>query len=76
MLFYDNGNKAIAFKFTNSHEEGILSVTRDTTGATVSGKSFFNANKLDLKTSSGRYDWKKQTIPDIGEVFIIELGNK
>ncbi|KKQ90079.1 MAG: hypothetical protein UT12_C0002G0010 [Candidatus Curtissbacteria bacterium GW2011_GWC2_38_9] len=76
VLFYDSGNEAIAFKFINVRENGILKITRDTTGATVSGKSFFKANRLDLKTYSGRYDWEKQTIPDIGEVFIIELGKK
>ena len=65
VLFYDSGNEAIAFKFINVRENGILKITRDTTGATVSGKSFFKANRLDLKTYSGRYDWEKQTIPYI-----------
>ncbi len=76
VFFYDNGNKAIALKFTNKREEGIFRVTKDTTGATVSAKSFFIANKLDPKKFFGRYDWKKQAIPDIGEVFIIKLRNK
>ncbi|KKR28458.1 hypothetical protein A3J17_03220 [Candidatus Curtissbacteria bacterium RIFCSPLOWO2_02_FULL_40_11] len=76
VLFYDSGNKAIAFKFINTRENGVLKITRDTTGATVSAKSFFKANKLDLETNAGRYDWGKQTIPNIGDVFIIELDKK
>lgn len=73
VLFYDVENNAIALKLTNSGEAGIFKVTRDTTGATVSGKSFFTANKLDLEKFSGRYDWVKLILPKIGEVFIIEL---
>jgi hypothetical protein len=76
VLFYDDRNRAIALKFTNEREDGVLKVTRDTTGATISGKSFFNANKLDLEICSGRYDWEKQTIPTIGDAYIIELGKK
>lgn len=76
VLFYDRDNRAIAFKFTNLREDGILRVTKDTTGATVSGKSFMVANNLELRSYFGRYDWEKQIIPNIGEVFIIELGKK
>lgn len=76
VLYYDNANKAIAFKFTNQREDGVLSVTKDTTGATVSAKSFMNANKLELRSYFGRYGWEKQTITSIGDVFIIELGRK
>lgn len=76
VLYYDDLNKAIAFKFTNQREDGVLAVTKDTTGATVSVKSFMNANRLELRSYFGRYDWKKQTINGVGEVFIIELGRK
>lgn len=74
VLYYDNTNQAIAFKFTNQSEDGVLKVTKDTTGATISAKSFMKANKLELRSYFRRYDWKKQTIDDIGDVFIVELG--
>lgn len=76
VLFYDRTNKAIAFKFTNVQEKGALKITKDRTGATISAKSFMRAKKLFLRSYFNRYDWKKQAIPDIGEVFIINLGKK
>ncbi len=75
VLFFDSNNKAMALKFTNVQEDGIFKVTSDTTGATVSAKSFFKANKLDLETFFGRYKWERKTITSIGEVYIIELGS-
>lgn len=76
VLFYDSGNKAIAIKFTNIRETGILSVTKDKAAATLSAKLFMKANNLNLRSYFGRYDWEKLTIPSIGEVFVIELGKK
>lgn len=76
LLYYDRNNDAIAFKFVNTKEDGILKLTKDTTGATISGKTFFTANGLDLKIYTGRYNWEKQIIPGIGEVFIIEPNKK
>ena len=76
VLFYDSDNKAVAFKFTNASQEGALKVTKDKSGATISATSFMKANKLDQSKYLGRYIWKKQNIPDIGEVFIIELIEK
>ena|ERR1700722_8995688 len=71
LLFYDEINKAIAFKFTNTKEEGVLTVTKDKTGATISATSFIKANNLNQR--SKRYDWEKLNIPAIGEVFVINL---
>ena len=76
LMFYDKDNKAIALKFVNAREDGVMKVTRDTTGATVSAKTFFKANSLDLGTYSGRYEWDKQLLPTLGYVFIIELNQK
>ncbi len=73
ILFYDSVNRAMAFRFTNKKEDGVLTVTKDGTAATVSGKSFFTANNLDLQSFSGRYDWTKMVHPDIGEIYIIDL---
>ncbi len=76
VLFYDKVNRAIAIKFTNNDEEGRLKITKDRTAASISGKAFMTANKLNLRSYFGRYDWEKQNIPNIGEVFIIKLGKK
>lgn len=76
VLFYDSTNKAIAVKFTNVREDGILRVTKDKAAATLSAKLFLKANNLYLRSYSGRYDWKKLTIPNIGEIFVIELSKK
>ena len=76
VLFFDAPNKAIAFKFTNVRENGILKITKDRAGATISAKSFMKSNNINLRSYLGRYSWKKQTIQNIGEVFIIELGKK
>jgi len=76
VLFYDATNQAVAFKFTEHLEKGAVKITKDKTAATLATKSFFNANGLNFKSHFGRYDWKKLTISDIGEVYIIELTKK
>jgi hypothetical protein len=76
ILFYDKINKAIAIKFTNNKEQGILKLTKDRNAATISAKSFLSVNSLLLRSNFGRFAWEKQTIPNIGEVFIIELNKK
>lgn len=76
VLYYDISNKAIGLRFTNILEDGRLSVTKDTTGATISAKSFMKANNLELRSYFGRYEAKRKHINDIGEIFIIELGKK
>ncbi len=76
VLFFDSSKRAIAFKFTNERENGALKITKDRNAATVSAKSFINANNLNLRSYFGRYGWVKRNIPEIGEVFIIELGKK
>lgn len=76
VLFYDSNNKATAFKFTKLSEDGAFKITRDRNAGTISAKSFMNANNLMLRSNFGRYNWKKLTIPNIGEVFVIELGKK
>ena len=76
VLFYDSTNKAIAFKFTKSQEKGALKLTKDNSSLTISAKLFFSANNLEEKKCLGRYDWEKLSLPDIGEVYIIELSKK
>jgi hypothetical protein len=76
ILFYDMSNKAIAFKFTNHPEDGALKVVQDDTAAAVSSKAFMKANKLNLSEWAGRYDWKPLNIKEIGNVYVINQGDK
>lgn len=74
VLYYDSVEKAIAFKFTNTQEDGAFKVTKDRTGATLSALSFLKTNKILLRSYFGRYEYKKQTVQNIGEVYIIDLN--
>lgn len=77
ILFYDPENKAIAFKFTNQWEEGVFKLTKErSSAATISALSFMKANNLNVKTYFKKYQWKKNIIPEIGEVFIMKLDEK
>lgn len=76
ILFYDDINKAIGFHFANTPEDGALRITTDDTAAAVSAKAFMSTNNLNLNEWAGRFDWKKLNIKDIGDMYIVELGNK
>lgn len=78
VLFYDSSqhNKAIAFKFTKQSEKGAFKLTKERSAATISALSFMKVNKLNLRSYLGWYDWKKLSIPEIGEVFVIDLNKK
>lgn len=76
VLFYDSVNQAIALKFVNTEEKGALKLTRDKSSLTIAAKLFFLANNLEEKECLGRYEYKKQLIPNIGDVYIIELAKK
>lgn len=76
IMYFDDNNRAIALKFTDLKEDGRLKVTHDGTGATISATSFLKTNNLMLRSYFKRYDWKKLTLPEIGEVFVIELDKK
>jgi hypothetical protein len=74
LQYFDKINNALALKFTNKKEDGIVTVTTDGEAAALSSKSFFKANNLDLDKISGRYEWTKENIPGVGDVFIVELS--
>lgn len=79
VFFWDSANKAIGIQFTNSEEEkdkfSILH-SKQGYGASIISRSFFRSNKIDPAIYAGRYNWKKQSIDNIGDLFIIELVNK
>lgn len=76
VLFYDSNNKAIAFKFTVNQAMGALKLTKDKASLTISAKLFFMMNNLEEKNCLGRYQWQKLSLPNIGEVYVIELNKK
>lgn len=76
VLYYDSINKAVAFKFTVNQAKEALKLTKDNSSLVVSGKLFFLVNNLAEKNCVGRYDWQKLSLPNIGEVYIIELTKK
>jgi len=46
------------------------------TAVALPTRSFLKANNIDPKLYHGRYDWKKEKVEGIGEIFIIELKEK
>jgi len=74
-LFFDKENEAIGIQLTNKPEKGAFKITTEgKNGAgSVSIVSFLKVNKIDPKLYHGRYDWHKETIEGIGEIFIIDL---
>jgi hypothetical protein len=76
VLFYDAGNRAIAIKFTKKMEEGGMKLTKDAAAMTISAISFMKANALFLRSYFRHYDGNKKVLPNIGEVYIVELDKK
>lgn len=78
-LFYDRKNKAIGIQFTNEEKaESSFSLAHNKRGygAGIVARSFFKANDIDTKKYYGRYDWKKQFVGGIGNMYIIELKER
>lgn len=76
VLYYDKGRGAIGFNFTNEDDEKYkfkVQTSKKGYGGFVSATSFFKVNNIDPKTHKGRYEWEKETIPEIGKLFVIEL---
>ena len=45
-------------------------------GGSIIARSFFKSCGIDPQKYHGRYDWKKENIEGVGEVYIIELKRK
>jgi hypothetical protein len=78
ILYWDAEKRAIGIQLTNNEEEKSKFAIASTKGygATVSAKSFFIKNAIDPKEHKGRYDWKKVDVPNVGEIFVIEIQKK
>lgn len=80
VLFYDGSRNAIGIKFTNEENEaGKISINHSNDyGGHILANSFFKANRINTKRFSGRYDYKKKKLRDLGieedgDIFVIQL---
>lgn len=78
VLYYDIGNKAIGIHFTNDQSEKHKFVIHhsDQYGGSIVARSFLRSNNLDPEKYHGRYNWEKQNVEGIGEMFIIKLKSE
>lgn len=79
ILYYDKISMAIGFMFMNDEaEKSKLTIQKSDRGygGFISATSFFKTNNIDTKLYKGRYDWKKEIVDGIGELYIIELKKK
>jgi len=79
VIYYDLSAEAIGLQFTNNEEEKYkLTIQKSDRGygGFISATSFFKTNNIDIKTYKGRYSWKKETVENIGELFIIDLKER
>ena len=76
VLYYDPLEMIVGIQFTNSDEEkhkfSILRSKKGYGGAIVA-TSFFKFYNIDLIKYHNRYEWKKESAENIGELFTIKL---
>lgn len=77
VLYHDQGKAAIGFNFTSDEDEKYkfkLQKSKKGYGGFISATSFFKVNNIDSKVYKGRYDWRKEAVPEVGTLFVIELN--
>lgn len=75
VLFWDGERQAIGIRFTSDEaEKSKFSIIHSTNyGGSIVARSFFKTFGIDPLLVHGRYEWIKNRIDGVGEVFIIEL---
>jgi hypothetical protein len=74
-FYYSASKNTILIKFknrTDSKDDNTFKINN----GTVSATSFFTSNNIELPKYSGRYVPKYENIPEIGNVFVIDLKAK
>jgi len=75
-LFYDPSESKVGFRFhndeTEKHKFTILK-SKQGYGGSIVASSFFRTKGLNSKMYRNRYEWRKENVPEIGELFIIQL---
>lgn len=78
-LFFDQENNQVGFYFHNDeaekHKFSILK-SKQGFGGSIVASSFFKSKNLNSKNYRDRYEWHKENIPEIGEIFVIKLKIK
>jgi hypothetical protein len=75
LLYYDSQNQAIGIQPTNKQQKEAFKITSEgkSGAASISVTSFLKANNIDPKKYNGRYEWHKESLKGIGELYIIDL---
>lgn len=79
ILFWDEDSKIIGIKFSNDEaEKNKFSIIKSKAGYGGSAviRSFFKAYNIDLEKYHGRYEYEKQNVDGIGEVYTIKLRER
>jgi hypothetical protein len=79
VIYYDKESMAIGFNFTNDEAEKYkfsISKSKQGYGGNIIATSFFKTNSLNSKELKGRYEWSKQTMEGVGDLFVINLKKK
>jgi hypothetical protein len=74
-IFFDATKNVVAFKFLTAPEEGMMKIKMapNQGGGHISAKAFLIKFDIDSKKFSGKYTPQQKNIPNVGDVFLIEL---
>jgi len=79
ILYWDAGNRVIGIKFTNDESEKskfTIIQSKVGYGGSVVVRSFFKTYGIDPKIYHGRYDWKKQNVEGVGDIYAVKIQEK
>ena len=79
VFYWDKDNQAIGIKFTNEESEKskfTIIKSKAGYGGSVVARSFFKMYGIDPKLYYGRYEWKKQNIEGVGEIYVIKIEKR
>ena len=74
-VFYDKAKNAVAFKFSDKFEDGMLKVKMAPKqgGGHISAKVFLVKYDIDANKFKGKYTPREIEMPNVGKVFVIDL---
>ncbi|MFA6253057.1 MAG: hypothetical protein WCV69_02205 [Patescibacteria group bacterium] len=76
-LFYDKNQNVIGIQFGKEWKEKNslkLSFNKIANNASFGARSFFHAHQIKIEDIRGKYEYKKTSLPNIGEVYLIDLN--
>lgn len=79
VLYYDPAERALGLHFTNDEQEKAkFKIIRSKAGygGSITARSFFTVNNIDVNKVYGRYKWEPYTIEGVGQVFVIKLQDR